>query len=179
MTASDTSPASPRLYPDEIKQYWPQLEKKLLQLGGHAAQQPECDDHIRPIVEQGSLQKGRRVRKQGRLNECHANSCELWMRSKGKMSLCTGYALCSSGIWLQHSWCMSLPCVTNPRIFETTCEWRKYFGISLWELEAFRFVFASISKDLLGRLFDQNPHMRDLLKRAVERGQADGTFRLD
>jgi hypothetical protein len=73
---------------------------------------------------------------------------------------------------------MSLPGVTMPRIFETTCEWQKYFGIALEELEAFQFVYATFGGEA-DSLFDRNPQMRGLFKDAVERGKAAGTFRLD
>jgi hypothetical protein len=73
---------------------------------------------------------------------------------------------------------MSLPGVTTPRIFETTCEWKKYFGIALEELEAFQFVSATFGGEV-DSLFDRNPQMRGLLKKAVEREKAAGAFRLD
>lgn len=153
-----------------VERYWGPLESKLLQLDGDSVLQPECDPHIGAICERGRLLTGRSVQSNGLPNQCHANACVLWVQSERKKSLCTGYALSGNGVWMQHSWCMSLPHAKEPQIFETTCEWLKYFGIALEENEAFQFAFATIRcTEQLRVLCQEYPRMQELLMQTLER----------
>ncbi len=171
MNASGKSMPSIRSNAEWIESYWRPLERKLVQLGGDSALRPECDPHIGAIFERGRLLTGSPVQSGGLANECHTNACLLWVRSEGRKSLCTGYALSGGGVWMQHSWCMSLPHAEKPRIFETTCEWQKYFGIDFEEHEAFQFVFATIRcTEQLGMLCREYPRMMELLMQTLERG---------
>lgn len=171
MSASGKSPSSTRFNAEWVERYWGSLESKLLQFGGESVLQPECDPHIGAICERGRLLTGSSMQSLGLPNQCHANACLLWVQSEGKKSLCTGYALSGNGVWVQHSWCMSLPHAKEPQIFETTYEWLKYFGIALEEDEAFQFVFATIRcAEELGMLCREYPRMQKLLIQTLERG---------
>lgn len=107
------------------------LRNKLLSFGGNIACMQLNDMHYDAIMQRGQYWYGIGVhKKKGYVNQCHYNSCVLWDKNKGKMSIATGYALSKDGCWRQHSWVVE-PLKTKYRIWETTTDRIAYFGVVL------------------------------------------------
>ena len=148
-----------------VARHWTVMAEILLKLGGDEAVRPDSDPQIAKVLERGSLQEGRQVRRLGQPHQCHANSSELWLRSHGELLLCTGYALNEQRSWLQHSWCVAVGGPGEPVIFETTDpDWARYFGIMLDEAESFAVAMANIKpQQRLADVFGDCPRMAERL----------------
>jgi len=148
-----------------VERYWSAMAERLLQLGGVDALRPDGDTQIAKVLERGLLHEGKVVRLLGEPNQCHANASELWLKSDGEASLCTGYALTEKQSWLQHSWCVATDEDLGQLILETTDpEWTKYFGVVLDEEESFVFVMVNIKpKERLKEVFAESPRMAERL----------------
>jgi hypothetical protein len=133
-----------------VEKYWKKMERKLLGIGGHAAEYPVRDPHLLRIFKDGYTHKGEIARSLGQPGECHRNSAQLWLLNHGRMSLCTGYAL-TNGKWHHHSWCSHTPS-DQSWLWETTpVQWAKYFGVALSTKEACFFYLANVWRPLTAK----------------------------
>lgn len=148
-----------------VHRHWKAMSDLLLKIGGIDALRPDSDTEIAKVLERGCLHEGWLVRLLGEPNQCHANASELWLKSDGEASLCTGYALTDKQLWLQHSWCVATDEDHGKLILETTDpDWVKYFGVVLDEEESFAFVMANIKpKERLKEVFAESPRMAERL----------------
>ena len=146
-----------------VARHWKAMAEILLGLGGACAVPPESDPQIAKVLERGCLQEGRQVRRLGQPHQCHANASELWLRSHGELSLCTGYALADQRSWLQHSWCLAVSEHGDPVILETTDpDWGNYYGIVLDEEESCVFAMENIKpRERLADVFSDCPRMAE------------------
>lgn len=132
---------------DKLEKEWNnfrQLREILLSIGGHTT--CFCDtieEDMSNILRRGRFWEGRSKMMKGRPHHCHENVCDLWHANREKdVSICTGYALSTDGVWRQHSWLhQSYETATQhrTRIIETTEKRVAYFGFMMTqeECEAF------------------------------------------
>lgn len=114
-------------------QYEP-LKKTLLRLGGQAVAMKWREPDFENLMARGVPYRADGfIHRRGRLRQCHQNAARLWRRSKGKIGICTGYALSQSGMWRQHSWGVS---IKDHTVYETTEPRVLYFGFLLTEAES-------------------------------------------
>jgi hypothetical protein len=117
---------------------------------------------LNPFFHDTLLAKGKRSEETvmwclGKPQLCHANASELWIRNRGAVDLCTGYALRKKE-WYPHSWGNSKGS-EPPLIYETTpVHWEEYYGGKLNEPEAVDFAYsqfmAGLNKKELHAAFD-------------------------
>ena len=119
------------------------LERKLLLLGGQSVERlqrvemipgiVQYDEDTEQLLTEGGIMTAKPMAYPGTPNECHVNSCRLFLRSGGQLKLCTGYALeRKSNEWIRHSWCLTTPRNGKRRIIETIpfVRWESYYGIT-------------------------------------------------
>jgi hypothetical protein len=107
------------------------------------------------IIEYGGLLSPNKVTlKKGRQHNCHRNTSGFYIMNYPSYRIATGYAL-SNSLWYPHSWLLA-----KDTIIETTRAFRLYFGVTLDELQAAKFVMCDV--------FDISPALADFCQ-----GQAD------
>lgn len=108
------------------------LKQKLLKIGGWAVvlpggEQPDIEEYF----SRGKTSIGNSTLRLGQPCQCHYNSSMLWLKSKGKIKICTGYALSEDGIWRVHTWGLQ-----KNKIIETTEKRVMYYGYTLSRIES-------------------------------------------
>jgi hypothetical protein len=68
----------------------------------------------------------------GEPSACHPNAAMMFVRSRRRVRIASGYALSADGLWRQHSWGVD---VEDGRIIETTERRLRYYGIVLNDVE--------------------------------------------
>lgn len=121
------------------------LHKILISIGGEETCFPDIEEDIDAILSRGYYRKGTSKMMVGRPSQCHANTSELWElnRPNHDVTICTGYALSSDGLWRQHSWLVhryETVKQKRTRVIETTAKRVAYFGFELDYAEALQFV---------------------------------------
>jgi hypothetical protein len=130
------------------------LEEKLLAIGGQEVLRMP-DPHIDDVVARGEVFDGRRAKKlKGDAHRCHQNVVLQHLLSRGRLPICTGYAMSHDGLWCQHSWLLD-----GERVVEATTPMRSYFGIRLDPVSTLMFVWAEVISML--------PGARDIVQRKV------------
>ena len=93
----------------------------------------------------------------GAPSRCHGNAASLYVFSKGKMRIASGYALADDGLWRQHSWGVG---AVDGRVMETTVRSLRYYGFILDDGdESLKFFLANtcscqftpVARDKIGR----------------------------
>jgi hypothetical protein len=106
-----------------------ELERRLLDLGGHTVLLVTGQPYVEQILERGRCMPGARsLYWRGAPSECHGNAATLYVRSQGAVRIASGYALSEDGRWYQHSWGINL---ADGRVIETTVRRVRYFGFIL------------------------------------------------
>ena len=137
---------------------WFELRDRLLSFGGHTISRQGVEEDLGKLLSRGQAWPGSRANSQpqwpgiapcrlmkGSPNQCHANSSELWHANReNDVFLATGYALHSTGLWHQHSWCIQVLTPTHVRIVETTVKAIAYYGFVMTEAEAEDFYFDNL-----------------------------------
>jgi hypothetical protein len=115
------------------------LYAKLLAIGGERVV-PMPDPHIDILLGRGEVFGNAAVKRvRGEPNRCHQNVALRHLLSRGRLKICTGYALSEDGLWRQHSWLHD-----GERVLETTVARRVYFGVRLDPVEAAPFVLGEV-----------------------------------
>jgi len=123
-----------------VKRLWSELEHKLLSIGGKRLVWRGCEPHLQQLVTAGQLFDVPVERHKMTVNNCHGNAAKLWAEDVKGTRLVTGYALSRDVcMWLQHSWVLK-----NGRLWETTSQFQKYFGVELDEMDSLRFLFSNV-----------------------------------
>lgn len=118
------------------------LHNILLTIGGSETCFPVYEEDMDAILARGKYYPGRSWMMKGQSSQCHRNSCELWENNyqEHDISICTGYALSSDGMWRQHSWLVWRKEGENKKtIIETTQKRVAYYGFEMKEEEAKEF----------------------------------------
>jgi hypothetical protein len=106
------------------------LQDKLLALGGDwVALQSEPD--LEALLDKGQLIRGKVIFEPMQSCQCHSNCAQLWDKYPKTYMIATGWALCTDGIWRQHTWLLK-----GKAIIETTEPRTLYYGIALGKEEA-------------------------------------------
>lgn len=143
-----------------VKKYWKDLKKVLLAIDGKTVERTEWDTFIGRIVSEGRLYGGERIICPGRPRHCQSDAATVWMRNRGRVQLCTGYAF-SDDTWYQHSWCVFTHEGRHTLLETTPVDWTRYFGITLsheeatWEFE--EVVLDWLDEEGIEELFHQFP----------------------
>ena len=95
---------------------------RLAQFGGCGLCDENGGPYLREVIHRGQLFTGKRVKAEGEPNKCHTNSSKLFLKSEGRLRLCTGFALTEEGWWVQHSWCVTHPDARRHAIGKDTTE---------------------------------------------------------
>lgn len=124
------------------------LHQLLLSIGGSETCFPPAEEDMHAILTRGRFYPGRSKMMVGKPNQCHRNSCELWLnnRKEFQVSIATGYALSSDGLWRQHSWLIhryQTRTQSRMRLVETTVKRLGYFGFELTSDEAMSFCHSN------------------------------------
>jgi hypothetical protein len=107
------------------------LRERLMTLGGLEVV-PRDEPDLEKILARGISFSGGNVNLQpGDPSDCHRNTARLWKKEAGRVSIATGWALSSDGLWLQHSWA-----INGTTVIETTARRSSYFGYVLSPSEA-------------------------------------------
>lgn len=86
----------------------------------------DVDNAISTLLAEGVVMSGPIVLQEMKPSHCHENVGRAWQqRFKGLISLCTGYALSTDGLWRQHWWGL-----LDGGVLETTVPRETYFGIA-------------------------------------------------
>lgn len=113
------------------------LRECLLSMGGVFALVFDSEFDTDNILSRGRLFSTAGLRmKLGRASRCHQNVATLY--AKGKLKICTGYALSDDGLWRQHSWGLD-----RGTIVETTEVRVLYFGYELNDYESILFCLTT------------------------------------
>lgn len=124
-----------RNYPHKNKSL-EKLKQKLLKIAGWAVIIPETNQpDIEEYFTRGKKSSGKSVLRMGLPCQCHYNSSLLWLKSKEKIKICTGFALSNDGVWRVHSWGLE-----KNKIIETTEKRLLYYGYILSRIESAFFV---------------------------------------
>lgn len=127
-----------RNYPHKNKNL-EKLKQKLLKIAGWAVILPETNQpDIEEYFTRGKKSHGKSKLKLGLPSQCHHNSSLLWIKSKEKIKICTGFALSDDGVWRVHSWGLE-----NNTIIETTEKRLLYYGYVLSRIESAFFSQAN------------------------------------
>jgi hypothetical protein len=115
-----------------IKRVKPEVRKlcaHLLNMGGERVVIPFVELGLcELLIDSGKVFSYKKLQiKKGEVRECHSNSATLWLASRTKYKIATGYGLSDDDIWRRHSWIMS----TDNNLIETTIAHDIYFGIIL------------------------------------------------
>ena len=78
----------------------------------------------------------------GEPSACHANAAMMFVRSRRKVRVASGYALSSDGLWRQHSWGIDLG---DRRILETTYRRVRYYGYDMDDRESAMLLLTLMS----------------------------------
>lgn len=118
------------------------INKVLVAMGGlvvaHRSTDPDYDGLL---VERGKLvEPGEVALRQGDPETCHRNTAAHFLLDYPAYRIATGYAL-DDFMWVRHSWLLS-----GDTIIETARRKRLYFGVTLDEAEASRFVMEVASE---------------------------------
>ena len=119
-----------RNYPHKNKDL-EKLKQKLLRIAGWAVVLPEKEHDINEYFSRGKKLNGKSTLRLGKPCQCHHNSSLLWLKSKEKIKICTGYALSKDGVWRVHTWG-----IENNKIIETTEKRILYYGYVLSRIES-------------------------------------------
>lgn len=125
-------------YPFKNKRLEP-IKQKLLRMGGWAVCLPDSLGDLDEYFNRGLKLGGKSTLKAGRPSNCHANSVELWIDSKEKIKICTGFALSEDGVWRVHTWGVQ-KASDKIKIFETTERRVLYYGYTLSRVESIMFT---------------------------------------
>lgn len=120
------------------------LHQLLLSIGGNETCFPPAEEDMEAILKRGRFYPGYSKMMVGKPNQCHRNSCELWLnnRRQFQVSIATGYALSTDGLWRQHTWLIHryrTRTQSRMRLIETTVKRLGYFGFEMAEEEAMAF----------------------------------------
>ena len=124
------------------------LHQLLLSIGGHETCFPPAEEDIEAILKRGRFYPGHSRMMVGKPSQCHRNSCELWLnnRRQFQVSIATGYALSTDGLWRQHTWLIHryrTRTQSRLRLIETTEKRLGYFGFEMTEEEAMAFCSSN------------------------------------
>ncbi|HEU5382788.1 MAG TPA: hypothetical protein VFV38_45860 [Ktedonobacteraceae bacterium] len=121
----------------EIARALRELEQRLLSIGGHRLV-PAFEPHLREILARGEIFVGKTEFVPGERGRCHFNVAKAWSTQKELLSIATGYALGSDGLWRAHSWLIrKQPLARQRRVIDTTLKVvQHYYGVILTEEEA-------------------------------------------
>lgn len=121
------------------------LEKRLLSFGGNNVMFEVLDSDTPRILERGQFwYNDKVVWLPHRANQCHQNSCDLWVENKDATTIATGYALSEDGLWRCHSWVIKFN-AQSARVVETTpCRRKAYFGYAMTLNECEKFDEANL-----------------------------------
>lgn len=124
-----------------------QLHQVLLAVGGTETCFPAFEEDMEKILERGYYRSKSSRLLQGTPSRCHANVAELWENNHRDkdVTICTGYALSSDGMWRQHSWLLHRYIGGSTRqhreqVVETTVKRLAYYGFELTDAEAQEFA---------------------------------------
>lgn len=134
---------TPGFQSDEFSNDMLSLRDLLLSYGGRGVVLIDgFDPDAAKILNRGILLDGSQYyMAEGSPNSCHSNAAHLWDDNRGRILLCTGYALSQDGLWRQHSWCIDLE---EPKlIVETTTPRVAYFGFGLNLDESEQFLYEN------------------------------------
>lgn len=105
------------------------LKHRLLSFGGVDAELEILDPDTDKILERGQFWYADKVIWMPyRPNQCHKNSCDLWVENKDKSAIATGYALSEDGVWYVHSWVIKFNYRSASVVETTPCKRKAYFG---------------------------------------------------
>lgn len=121
------------------------IEQKLLSFGGSNVMMEVLDSDNPRVLSRGQFWYADKVIWMPyRPNQCHKNSCDLWVENKDKTTIATGYALCDDGLWRCHSWVIQIK-DRSARVVETTpCKRKAYFGYAMMPDECEKFNDANL-----------------------------------
>jgi len=108
-----------------------EIKLRLLAVGGDTVE--TADGHpvyprLAALHACGQIWTGDQARsRRGLKQQCHWNTANNWVRSKGQLRIATGYALSDCGMWYAHSWNLD----ENGTIIESTSAWDAYYGVVL------------------------------------------------
>jgi hypothetical protein len=111
---------------------WRSFCPALLAHGGELVVPPPTPDILLEMqCEQGRVVEAAMSEVPGERSDCHLNAARLW-RSGAAVSIGTGYALSSDGLWREHSWAWS----ADGTLLETTDPRDRYFGVRFDDTDA-------------------------------------------
>jgi len=151
----------------------PELEGKLLALGGSKVLWQGSDPHADLVAAKGHLFSQPVQLRPGEPNRCHVNTAKLWEGAKGAYQLVTGYAL-SGDQWVSHSWV-----VDDKNLYETTHRFDRYFGVVLPVFLALHFWFSNVYKyyfpdrEAPSSFWDEHPGIVYLARQMGQRPQQE------
>lgn len=133
------------------------LRSRLLGLGGLEVVLPRYDEFseveqrrqaydVQQALGRGETwQGGNATLEMGTENSCHANVARL--RSSGRGSVASGWALAGDGLWREHSWLIVGPTGSTHSLLETTQPWLLYHGYLLDARETAWFIHSELGPD--------------------------------
>lgn len=121
-----------------------ELRDVLLGFGGNSVCFVVRDEDLEKILDRGILWDGADAEMMpGRPSQCHMNSAYCWDANRDKVTIATGYALSSDGMWRQHSWCIAFDEDECPYIVETTEPRVAYYGFPMTYSECEIFFYEN------------------------------------
>jgi hypothetical protein len=78
-------------------------------------------------------------------NNCHNNVAQI--RSSGRGSIVSGWALADDGLWREHSWLILRSANSKHSVLETTQAWLLYHGYQLDARETGWFIHSELGPD--------------------------------
>jgi hypothetical protein len=133
------------------------LRKQLLALGGVEVVLPRYDQFseveqrrqaydVEQVLARGETWLGSRAVLELRTeNNCHNNVAQI--RSSGRGSITSGWALADDGLWREHSWLLLRSADSEDSVLETTQAWLLYHGYRLDARETGWFIHSELGPD--------------------------------
>lgn len=117
------------------------LRERLLRFGGREVCFAVKDQHIDILATDRARvwSGGDRVKLlRGRPSQCHRNAAHFYAKRFPSFAIVTGYAMCESGLWIQHSWLLK-----NGTVYDATGARLAYAGVPLNDTETALFVVSN------------------------------------
>jgi hypothetical protein len=133
------------------------LRAQLLDLGGVEVVLPRYDQFseaeqrrqaydVEQVLARGETWPGAgAVLEIGTENNCHSNVAQI--RSSGRGSIASGWALANDGLWREHSWLLLPSADSEDSLLETTQAWLLYYGYRLDARETGWFIHSELGPD--------------------------------